>query len=415
MLIYLRLFKESFVFALTALRNNLLRTVLSLLGVTIGIFAIIAVLAAVDSLERQIQGSLSSLDTSTIFLVKFSFGPTDLKPYQYQDFPNVSYREYQMLQRTMPDIEAASFTQFAPSGSIQGNGETISGANVVPVTSEYYRIERLQLEEGRFFNEVESDAGSPVIVLGHDIAESLYPSSSPVGRKLRLYGRRFTVIGTLEKMGNMGIGQPKDESVYVPVNLTRKIYGDNNRSVTSAIILKPKAGTDYEGFVARLEQKMRTHRGLKPDQINNFFINQLKGFKDFLDEVTGNLTLIGLIISGFSMLVGGFGIANIMFVSVKERTNLIGIQKSLGAKDHFILFQFLFEAIVLAVIGGLLGLLFVYLATFVATSEEFTFVLSLENVVYGIAISASIGLISGILPAISASRLDPVEAIRTGI
>jgi putative ABC transport system permease protein len=157
-------------------------------------------------------------------------------------------------------------------------------------------------------------------------------------------------------------------------------------------------------------------RGLKPDDINDFFINQLKGFKDIIDDITGTMNSIGWVISGFSLLVGGFGIANIMFVSVKERTNLIGIQKSLGAKNKFILFQFLFEAVILSVIGGLIGLILVFIVSLIATyfSGDFNFVLSSWNMFLGTAISAIIGLISGIIPAISASKLDPVEAIRTG-
>ncbi|GAL75205.1 hypothetical protein JCM19275_366 [Nonlabens ulvanivorans] len=174
---------------------------------------------------------------------------------------------------------------------------------------------------------------------------------------------------------------------------------------------------DQDEFIATLEQKLRNYRGLKNDEISTFFINPLKGFADFLDQVTGTLTIIGLIISGFSMLVGGFGIANIMFVSVKERTNLIGIQKSLGAKNSFILFQFLFEAVILALFGGLFGLLFVWLGTVVANSmvEDFNFILSTKNIILGTSVSAIIGLIAGIIPAITASRLDPVEAIRTGM
>lgn len=162
---------------------------------------------------------------------------------------------------------------------------------------------------------------------------------------------------------------------------------------------------------------MRNVRGIKPGDDNNFFVNQIKGFTDFIDNITGQLNVIGLVISGFSLLVGGFGIANIMFVSVKERTNLIGIQKSLGAKNKFILSQFLFEAVILAVIGGLVGLFLVWIVSLVASqfTGDFEFVLSPFNIFIGTLVSAIIGLISGIIPAISASKLDPVEAIRTGM
>ena len=174
---------------------------------------------------------------------------------------------------------------------------------------------------------------------------------------------------------------------------------------------------DNAGYIALLKQKMRLSRGLKPDDINNFFANQIKGFTDIIDGITGTMNGIGWLISGFSLLVGGFGIANIMFVSVKERTNLIGIQKSLGAKNKFILFQFLFEAIILSVIGGLIGLFLVFIVSIIASSftGDFNFVLSTWNMFIGTAISAVIGLIAGIIPAISASKLDPVEAIRTGM
>ncbi|EAS21060.1 ABC transporter permease [Nonlabens mediterrranea] len=418
MLIYLSLLKESFSFAWSALRTNLLRTFLSLLGVTIGIFSIIGVLAAVDSLEQEINDGLSSLDISTIYVLKVSFGPTELERYQYENFPNVSYDEFQMLKRSMDDIDAITYTMFSAPENIKFEDKTATGVSIVPGTNEFYDLENLKLDQGRFFSESESVSGAPVAVIGYEVAQNLFKNTNPLGKRVRLYGNKFTIIGVISKQGSgLDLGAPKDESAFIPVNFVRKIYGDNNKSKTTALILKPKKGVDQDEFIATLEQKLRNYRGLKNDEISTFFINPLKGFADFLDQVTGTLTIIGLIISGFSMLVGGFGIANIMFVSVKERTNLIGIQKSLGAKNSFILFQFLFEAVILALFGGLFGLLFVWLGTVVANSmvEDFNFILSTKNIILGTSVSAIIGLIAGIIPAITASRLDPVEAIRTGM
>jgi len=417
MLIYLRVLKESFNFALNALRNNKLRTFLSLLGVTIGIFSIIAVLAAVDSLKKEIEGSMSGLDNSTVVMMRFPFGPTDIPRWKWMQFPDVNYDEYQYLKRNMPDMEAISYTLNVPQTSIKYEENTVSSIDVGAITHEYYDIEALQIANGRFFNESESNSGSQVIVLGDEIAENLFGDIDPIGKKIRLYGRKFTVIGVLKKEGMGLFGDSKDIIVLVPVNVTRKIYGDNNKSTFPQIIIKPESDVDNAGFMAMLDQKMRMARGLKTEEVSTFFVFQMKGVAAFIDEITGTMNVIGWLISGFSLLVGGFGIANIMFVSVKERTNLIGIQKSLGAKNKFIMFQFLFEAVILSVIGGLIGLILVFIASLIASSMtgDFEFVLSLQNMFIGTFISALIGLISGILPAISASRLDPVEAIRTGM
>ncbi|MFD2516934.1 ABC transporter permease [Salinimicrobium flavum] len=416
MLIYLRVLKESFYFAVNALRNNKLRTMLSLLGVTIGIFSIIAVLAAVDSLEKEIKGSLSSLDNSTIIVTRFSFGPTEVPQWKRQQFPDVTYEEYELLSRNIADAEAVSYVLNVPSESIKYTDKTASNVGIAAVSAEYYDIEALQIAKGRFYNQAESVRGAPVIVLGHDVAENLFQGGEPLGKEVRLYGRKFTVIGVIEKMGAGIFGGSHDSNAFVPVNLVRRIYGSSSRATFPQIVIKPESDVDNAEFVAMLTQQLRNYRGLKREDIDNFFVNQLQGLTDFIDNMTGQMNMIGLIISGFSLLVGGFGIANIMFVSVKERTNLIGIQKSLGAKNRFILFQFLFEAVILAVIGGLIGLFLVWIASLIATSftGDFQFILSPWNMFIGTAVSAVIGLIAGIVPAISASKLDPVEAIRTG-
>lgn len=415
MLVYLRLLKESFRFAINALRNNKLRTLLSLLGVTIGIFSIIAVLAAVDSLDRKISKDLSSLDKNTIYLMKFCFGPSEIPQWKREQFPNVKYDEYIALKNSLNDTEQVAYQLFVNHESLKYDSKTVSDVNIVPSSNEMVDIDGLSFYKGRFYNESESNSGSAVIVLGYDIAEGLFGTSDPVGKNIRLYGQHFTVIGVIEKQGAGFFGDSNDTSAYIPANFLRKMYGDSD-SMTPVIVIKPQKGVDMEAYKAQVAQKLRAVRGMKAGEMDNFFVNVLSGFTDFIDGILGTLRIGGIGISFFSFLVGGFGVANIMFVSVKERTNLIGIQKSLGAKNRFILFQFLFEAVILCLIGGIIGLVIVWLLSILLTNLlDFEFVLSFWNIIIGGGLSMFVGLISGILPAISAARLDPVEAIRTGM
>ena len=416
MLIYFRLLNESFRFAMNALRNNKLRTLLSLLGVTIGIFSIIAVLAAVDSLNRKITKDLSSFDKNTIYLMKMSFGPSTIPQWKREQFPNVKYDEYIYLKGAMTHTAQLGYQIFTKNESIKFESKIASDVTIIPVSHEFIDIQGLEFEKGRFYTDSEANSAARVIVIGDEIAKSLFDEANPIGKKVRLYGQRFTVIGVLKKQGAALLENNRDVSAFIPVNFVRQLYGDNNKISINVIIFKPQKGVDMDAYKAEISQKLRSFRGLKSGTIDNFFINVFSGFTDLIDGIISQMNVVGWIISGFSLLVGGFGIANIMFVSVKERTNLIGIQKSLGAKNKFILFQFLFEAIILSVIGGIIGLLLVWAIALVLTKVlDFEFVLSMANIFLGTGLAAVIGLISGILPAITASKLDPVEAIRTGM
>ena len=417
-MIYLRLVYESFQFAWQALKSNLLRTTLSLLGVTIGIFAIISVLTIVDSLERSIRQSMSFVGDRVLYVEKWPWifsGGNDYPWWKYFQRPTNSVAEFKLIEKNIEGAEGIALVTRRGGNTFKYKSNSMPGLMIQGVTYGYNKVSDIPVEDGRYFTPREADAGRNVIIIGADIAANLFPNSSAVGKDIKVKGQKFMVIGVMEKQGaNLFEGMPtNDLNSYVPLGAFAKMFATGERGIQPTIAIK---GREDDPGQKNLEDEvrglMRNVRGLKPRDEDNFAINRSEMMADAITGMFKVIGFAGWIIGGFAMLVGGFGIANIMFVSVKERTNIIGIQKSLGAKDYFILYQFLFESVFLSLLGGGVGIFLVYLLTFLP-QDSLEIVMSVGNISLGLIVSVVIGVLSGIIPAVLAARLDPVIAIRS--
>lgn len=414
-MLFFKLSWESFRFAIAALKTNLTRTILSLLGVTIGIFAIIAVFTLVDSLENNIKSSFSFLGTNVMRVDRFPFasGPQDYPWWKYFRRPPGTLDEYEFLQERLTSAEAVTISASA-STTVKAGSNAYQGMALTGAVYSYQDVYELSIEEGRYFTASEINASRNFAIIGKEIANTLYPQQDVLGKPIKIKGMKFTVIGVFEEEGE-GLfgGASKDEACLIPYGAFSKMYYTGRNGLEPEIAVK---GLETDIGLVALENEMtgllRAKRGLKPRDEDNFSLNKTEFIQNAIGSVFDVISIAGWVIGGFSILVGGFGIANIMFVSVRERTNIIGIQKSLGAKNYFILFQFLFESICLSLIGGMTGIIIVFFLTFIELGTlEIT--LSLGNILLGLGVSSIIGVVSGIVPATLAARMDPVEAIRT--
>ncbi|PKQ69998.1 ABC transporter permease [Raineya orbicola] len=415
MLLLTRLIWESFSFALQALRANLLRTVLSLLGVTIGIFAIITIFTVVDSLERSIRQSLAFLGDKVIYVQKWPwiFGP-DYPWWRYINRPVANLEEMKFLEENLKTASGVALYVVRPNATAKYLGNSMEGVSVIGATYGYSKVSEVKIREGRYFSQKEVEAGRNIVLIGDEVAKKLFTGQNPLGKEIRVKGQKFTIIGVMEREGENFLGAPRrDIQCIIPYGAFTRMYKISIFGIQPTISLK---GFDEDKDLMNLEAEtrslMRIKRGLKPKDEDNFALNRPEMIAREVSSIFGVISFAGAIIGSFAILVGVFGIANIMFVSVKERTHIIGIQKALGAKNYFILFQFLFEAIFLSLIGGAIGIGLVFLITLIP-QESLELQMSLKNILVGFSVSAMAGLIAGIIPAWNASTLDPVEAIRS--
>lgn len=410
--------RESFRQAFQQLMTNKMRSFLSLLGVMIGIFCIIAVKSAVDSLEDNVRRSFAKLGNDVIYISKMPWNENpDENFWKYSRRPNPSFTDYKNLQEGLNSAKSVVYSLFVSRTTIKYRKNNVENAFGVAVTEDYDNFHSLEYESGRFFSPQEYQSGANRVILGFKVAKELFgDDGDPIGKEVKVFGRDMIVVGVMKESGKDLLKiYNYDNIAMISFELARSIVNVKpNRMFAGNLQVKAANGVSEAQLKDDIIVAMRKSRHIKPSEKENFSMNSMTMFAEPLAAVFGTLNAVGLIIGGFALLVGIFSVANIMFVSVKERTNIIGIKKALGAKQNIILLEFLIESIVLCVVGGLMGLVAVWgVLKLVSIVSAFEMYVSLSNVFTTLFVAVIAGVISGFIPALQASRMDPVEAIRS--
>ncbi len=408
-----RLFVESFVQAWQSLVTNRLRTLLSLLGVMIGIFMITAVFTVSDSLEENIKGIFSSVRSDVLFVEKmpWTFSP-DYPWWKYGVRRDPTLEDAEILSERLPSARSVAF-QTGNLTTLKRGSSSYGGARLGAVTLNYFDAIELNIEEGRFFTAREMQAAMPVAILGRDVVNRLFPGEDPIGKSLTVEGRKLRVVGILAQEGTSIVGEGTDDLALIPVTFGRQLM--NFRALKASVLIRAREGVDLETLKGEVIAAYRPLRRLHPRDESDFAVNEVEMLTSFIDKIFGQLETGVWFIGVFAILIGCFSVANIMFVSVKERTPLIGVQKALGAKSAFVLAQFLIEAVALCIMGAMLALITLALLVLLvnsALSDGLSLVFGLNRFLLGLGIAVLSGVVSGLAPAMQAARMDPVEAMR---
>ncbi len=407
---------ENFRQAYHAVVSNKLRSFLTLLGISVGIFCIVGVQAAVDSLEGEVRGSFDKLGNDVLYVQIFPWAEDPGQNYwKYMQRPVPSLANYEFVKENVQSAEMAALEISLGSKTIKYRNNNVERVRVNAVTEDYAELFALEFAKGRWYNPSEYARGANKIIIGHGVAEALFGAIEPVGRKVKFMGITAEIIGVIEEEGESLVQISNfDESVIVSYETAKKIANVKSRNGFGTVLaVKAKDGIATAQLKDELTGALRLSRKLRPREENNFAVNSISVIASALDSFFGSMNIASYIIGGFAIFVGMFSVANIMFVSVKERTNIIGIKKALGAKKSVILTEFLIEAVLLCILGGLVGLVLVFITLqILSNSMPYAVSLAPSNIIFGIGLSIVIGIIAGIIPAWQAASMDPVDAIR---
>jgi putative ABC transport system permease protein len=411
---FLNIFWTSLKMALQEFRSNKLRTFLSLLGITFGIFCIISVLATIASMELAVKSELKSIAGHTVFVGKWENGGGPEYPWwKYVKRPEVKYSEMKLIQLKSPDLTEMAYLMNT-NGNVEFGSDVMTGVIYYGVSEKFPDVQPLTISLGRFFRNEDFNNGANFIVIGYTIAQEIFGNAErAVGKIVRLKnGKEAVIVGLIAKEGQSILqAWDYDHCILMPFSFMKQMVREENAG--PAIMVKGNENMSIESLKDELRASMRSIRKLTPTTDDNFSLNDLDFASKALDSLTGGLNIGGWAIAGLSLIVGMFGVANIMFVTVRERTSQIGLKKAIGAKKNTILAEFLMESAFLCIIGGLIGLIAVGILTLILSSMiPFKVFVPLDIIGLSIGICIVVGVLAGIIPAITAARMDPVVAIR---